>query len=394
LRVFVTEGAPPLCRETSPAFRLWEALVDLATPVTLAVGLVMIIASGSILRRCRGALQALWLRVGFTEPETVERLLVQGTLAGAIAGVLGTLAGHQVQQRLGDAEGTPHPAAFTVIFAAAALLQVLPRRHTRMTLLALVYAAALLPLFLRLTPTTLPHFFTVPLGLTLALEHASWPRRLVALAGPSLGGAWCLHFGSGLVDPGGAIEWVVPLASGLFLSAGAALAWLSWAPDEVEPMLVGRPKVREAWVRLRAGLRRLPLHQERGQLEALARARVLRCLSAWAERDGLARALDGSMEQDSREGVRTLRQWRARTADPDLEAHLSHLLRIHQDRLEQLDEIRRKLERLDVSVATEAAWLETAAITVEVASGSAPGLAGLASRLQALSNSSGLVSGD
>jgi hypothetical protein len=320
-----------------------------------------------------------WQRVGFEDPLTVERLLVRGALGGALAGAMGAL--------LGSAMHNAHPGPLAVSFAAALLLLVLPRQ-TFGLLLALTAAAALIPVFVPWTYATLPYFFTAPLGLALALEPLSAPRRLVALVGPSLGGAWCLQlvqwFSARHLGGASALSWVALLSAGLFLSAGAVLAWLTFAVDAVEPQLTAQPKVRAAWLRLRTALRRLPKGDSRTRLEVLAREGAGRCVKARAERDEVAGSLDETQEQEAREAVRALQERLTQTADAELKSHLAQLLRVHQDTLEQVDGLRRKVERLEARSAAEAGWLETAAFSVELSPKSESGLRDLASRLATL----------
>ena len=320
-----------------------------------------------------------WQRVGFEDAAAVERLLTRGAVAGAVGGVLAAMVGGLTH--------TPHTAAYAVSFSAALLLLVLPRQ-TFGLLLALTAAVTLLPVFLPWTPPTLPFFFTVPLGLAMALEPLSPVRRLVAAVGPSLGGAWCLvveHWLSARhLGGASALGWVALLAAGLFLSAGAALAWLSFAVDAVEPKLAAQPKVRLAWLRLRTALRRLPKGEPRARLEALALEGAARCVSARAQRDEVAGAFDADLESDAREAVTALTHRLTETADAELKSHLAQLLRVHQDTLEQLEGLRRKVDRFEARTAAEAGWLETAAFSVELAPKSELGLRELASRLDSL----------
>ena len=324
-------------------------------------------------------LEETWQRVGFEDSAAVERVLMRGALVGAVGGGAGAV--------LGSLSHSPGSGAFAVSFAAALLLLVLPRQTVGL-LLALTAAAALLPVFIPWTPSTLPYFFTVPLGLAMALEPLTPVRRLVALVGPSLGGAWCLvveHWLSARhLGGASALGWVALLASGLFISAGAAMAWLSFAVDAVEPRLAAQPKVRLAWLRLRTALRRLPKGEPRARLEALAHEGASRCVSARAQRDEVAASLDEGLEADARAAVAALTERLTETADAELKSHLAQLLRVHQDTLEQLDGLRRKVERFDARAAAEAGWLETAAFSVELAPKSELGLRELASRLDAL----------
>ena len=327
----------------------------------------------------RATIEETWARVGFEDPAMVERLLVRGAFAGSIAGVLGAIAG-----RVGNGH---HAGGFAVAFAAALLLLVLPRQSFSL-LLAMTGAVALLPLFLPWTPQTLPYFFTVPLGLALALEPLPPVRRLVALVGPSLGGAWCLQLEQWLsarhLGGAAALSWLAVLGAGLFLSIGAALAWLTVAADAMEPKLAAQPQVRTAWLRLRTALGRIAPGAPRARLEALAREGALRCMKARGERDALAGSLDHDLEKEAREAVLALQERLTQTTDAELGSHLTQLLRVHQDTLEQLDGLHRQVERLEARAAAETGWLETAAFSLELAPKSEPALVELASRLQTL----------
>lgn len=326
-------------------------------------------------------LEETWARVGFEDPAMVERLLVRGAVAGSIAGLLGAMAGNV---------GTrPHGGEFAVAFAAALLLLVLPRQTFGLCLV-MTGAVALLPVFIPWTPDTLPYFFTVPLGLALALEPLAPVRRLVALGGPSLGGAWCLQLVQWLsarhLGGAAALSWLAVLSAGLFVSIGATLAWVTVAADAVEPKLAAQPKVRNAWLRLRTALARIPQGAPRARLEALAREGALRCVKAREERDALAGSLDEGLEKESREAVLALSERMTQTIDAELGSHLTQLLRVHQATLEQLDGLHRKMARLEARTAAEAGWLETAAFSLELAPRGEPALIELVSQLQTLSS--------
>jgi hypothetical protein len=326
------------------------------------------------------ALEETWSRTGFDEPSTVERLLVRGALAGALsAGALALLGEGVPQLRLLPS----HVVAFT----AAVLMTVLPRQSLSARL-ALGGVAAMLPVFLPWTPSMLPYFFTVPLGMVLAQEPASLVRKGVSLVGPSFGAAWCLLLERWLsarhLGPLASMGSLALFAAGLFIAVGASLAWVSFAADAMEPKLVGQPKVRLAWLRLQAALKRLPQGEPRAQLQLLAAEGAARCVKARAEHDELASTLDETSETEARESVTALKERIEETADAELKAHLGQLLRVHQDTLEQLDGLRRKVERLEARTAAEAGWLETAAFSVELAPRNEGGVRELAARLQSL----------
>lgn len=330
-------------------------------------------------------LEQTWQRVGFEEPQKVERWLVHGTVTGVAAGALGAMLG-ALAQRL-DHGG--FAVQFSVAFTAAMLTLVLPRQHFGIRLSVMMLSVLLMVLSLEpWMPAVLPYFFTVPLGLLLAFESQTRLRRLLAFAGPSLGAAWCLLLERWLsgrhLGPAATLGWLAMIAAGLFISAGASLSFLSFCIDTVEPKLAVQPRVRLAWLRLRAALQRLPRGEPRVALEALAQEGAARCVSARAQRDELEGSLDEQVERDSREAVKALRERLEETADPELQSHLAQLLRVHQDTLEQLDGLHRKAARLEAREAAEAGWLETAAFSVELAPKSELGALELSSRLRGL----------
>lgn len=331
------------------------------------------------------SLEQTWQRVGFEEPHTVERWLVHGTVTGVAVGALGAMMG-ALAQRL---EHGGFAVQFSVAFTAAMLTLVLPRQHFGIRLSVMMLSFLFMVLSLRSwTPAVLPYFFTVPLGLTLAFESKTRLRQLLAFAGPSLGAAWCLLLERWLsgrhLGPAATLGWLAMIGAGLFISAGAALSWLTFSVDAVEPKLVDQPKVRLAWLRLRTALGKLPRGAPRLALEALAHEGATRCVSARALRDELARSLDEQAERDSREAVKALRERLEETVDPELQSHLAQLLRVHQDTLEQLEGLHRKAARLEAREAAEAGWLETAAFSVELAPKSELGALELSSRLRGL----------
>ncbi|MDP2273847.1 MAG: hypothetical protein Q8K32_24110 [Archangium sp.] len=331
------------------------------------------------------ALEETWQRLGFENAAEVEKRLLHGTAVG----VLGGLAGAWLGGLLRPYDPGAPVVSLAVSFAAGLLMLVLPRL-TPGYRLALLGTTGLTTLFLPwANGSALPFFFTVPLGLVLALEPATWWRKLLAFAGPSLGAGWCVlvaywlsarHLGLGTMP-----AWLALAGAGLFITAGAVLASVTFAVDTVEPKLVDQPRVRLAWLRLRAALDRLPKGEPRRQLEKLAREGATRCVLARAEHDDAASSLDGAAEQDARAAVFALKEKLEVTTDAELKTHLSQLLRVHQDTLEQFDGLRRKFERLEARTAAEAGWLETAAFSIELAPKSELGVRELAARLHSLS---------
>lgn len=324
-------------------------------------------------------LEETWQRVGFEDPAEVERMLVRGTFAGALVGAGAMLCS--------GATRTAHLAGYTLAMIAAVLLVVLPRPRLRFRL-GVLACSAWLPVFLPWTPTTLVYFFTVPLGVMLALEPLSFARRAALVLGPSVGAAWCLVLERWLsarhLGPGIALGWFPLMACGLFVSVGAALAWVSFAADAMEPRLMVQPKVLHAWQRVRAALRRMPVGTPRTELEAIALEGAARWLKVKAERDEVASALDQSAEEEAREAVTALSERIAQTTDTELASHLEQLRRVHRETLEQIDGLHRRVERLEARTAAEAGFLETAAFTVELAPRNEAGVRELASRLRFL----------
>lgn len=330
------------------------------------------------------ALEETWQRLGFENAAEVEKRLVHGTAVGVLGGLTGAWLGGLVRPQ----DQGLLSISLAITLAAWLLMLVLPRLTLgyRLTLLG---TTGLLSLFLPGNTPVLPLFFTVPLGLVLALEPATWGRKLLAFAGPTVGAGWCGLVAYGLsarhLRLGSLPTWLPIAFAGLFITAGAVLASVTFAVDTIEPKLLGQPKVRLAWLRVRAALDRLPQGESRRQLETLAREGAARCVSARAEHDEMASSLDGAAEQDARAAVFALKEKLEETTDEELKTHLSQLLRVHQDTLEQFDGLRRRFERLEARTAAEAGWLETAAFSLELAPRSELGVRDLAARLAALS---------
>jgi hypothetical protein len=323
----------------------------------------------------RRMLEGAWSRVGFEEPAFVDRLLMVGTLSGVVGAVLclAALSGLTV-------------GGFAVAGAAAVMLLTVPRLHYGWRL-ALALSTTLLVAVVSPRVSLVPFFFSVPLGLVLALEPLSAWRRLLAFVGPSVGAAWCLLVAQGLgakhLGALAGLSWVALGSAGLFIALGSALAWVTIAADAVEPQLVV-PRVRQAWQRLRRALQRVGDDAARARLDELSREGAQRWISARAEHAALLAGVDVTLEEETRSAVRALEDRLETTDDGELQTHLAQLLRVHRDTLEQLDSQRRRLERAEARVAAEAGWLETAAFSIELAPRNAVGLGDLAQRLVTL----------
>lgn len=328
----------------------------------------------------RALLEETWSRLGFEDPAFVDRLLTRGTLAGAVGGVLGV-----VWELLASSQAH---GAVAVAWACAALILALPRQSMA-GLVALVVSMGLLVTVMSPSSSSLMYYFSLPLGLVLALEPLSPARRLAAFIGPTVGASWALfvarwlgarHLGSA------ATATLVPqVVAGLFVAAGAASAWLTLAADTMEPKL-NSPKVLHAWQRVRGALQRVGDVGSRHQLEALTRAGAERWVKAEQEWATARASIDNELEEETRAAVLALEERLERTADAELKEHLTQLLRVHRDTLEQLEGLRRKVDRAEARVAAEAGWLETAAFSIELAPRSTVGLGDLVGRLSSLSN--------
>lgn len=307
-------------------------------------------------------LEQTWARVGFVEPDFVERLLLRGAVAGALGALVGALAELSARQAWGG--------SLVAAFAVAPLVMALPRQRPLMLGL-LLGALGFALLVLGSSASTVPFVFTVPLGVVLALEPLPAWRRLLVLVGPSLGVAWALQaarwLGARWLGPVAVLHWAPLLATGLFVAAGAALAFVRLSADTIEPRLTPGSKVQQAWVRLRAALGRLPVGPERAELRALAVDGAERWLAARGEVEALLASVDPGQEVESRSAVEALTQKLTETTDDELRGHVNQLLRVHRDTLEQLDGLKRRADRADARAAAEAGWLETAAFTLELA---------------------------
>lgn len=327
----------------------------------------------------RRALARLAEHVSHAEPAHAEALLVRGAVAGLLGAVAAVVPAAFLERSLAG------PTALGL--TAALLFLLLPRQAP--SLLVLLWGATALVALLSPTPARfVPFYFTAALGLLLAFEHQGGFQRGVALLGPSLGGLWGLQVVAWLsarhLGPAAHLGAVATVALGLFVAAGAAAAGLEWSADGVTPRLRADPKLQRSWERLRVALARLPEPGVRRQLQALARASAERWLAARAETAAVAASLDDELEARSKDALLQLEVRLEATTDAGVADSLRHLARVHRDTLEQFDGLRRRRERLEAAAASEAAWLETAAFTVELAPRTEWARGEMASRLEAL----------
>lgn len=317
--------------------------------------------------------------VSHADAARAERDLVVGAVVGVLAALAAVVPGAFFERAL--------VGPFALGLSAALLFLLLPRQSSGLLVL-LWGATALVALLSPLPARFAPYFFTAGLGLLLFFEHETWPQRAVALLGPTLGAAWGLQVTSWLSARHlGPLGWLGPVSVaflGLFVAAGAVAAGLEWSADGVSLRLRAEPKVRRTWERLSRALARLPEVTVRRQLEGAAAAAAERWLAARAEVVDVTAALDEELELRSKDALLQLEARLETTTDAGVADSLRHLARVHRDTLEQLDGLRRRRERLEATAAAEAAWLETAAFTVELAPREPSQRLDMAARLAAL----------
>lgn len=320
-------------------------------------------------------------RVRFDDAAQAEQTLWRGALAGV--GGLGAAAVAGLMMRpAGDG-----PVALG--FSAAALVVLLPKL-SRGLLVWLLLAALGVMVILPLRSERLPFVMTLALGLVLATEVTSWPRRALALLGPTLGGAWGLwvlqwlpqrHLGAFSFP----LSLVALAAIGLFVAVGATLSQVSVLLDDVEHSLAAHPKASVAWLRLRAALKRVPAGPARSLLVEVCTAGARQVAEAGTDEQRARSSIDRGAEADARSAVKALGEKLEETKDGELRGHLQQLLRVHGDTLEQLDGLERQRARAEARAAAATGWLETAAFSLELAPKTEAGLLDLAQRLRALS---------
>lgn len=326
-----------------------------------------------------------WERLVWLDPERAWRRLKRGAVVG---GVVATLV-EGARLTLGAGTGAGPEVALAV--AAGALVLTVPW-HRGWALATLVVATGLAPA-LGLPAGGLAFLYTLALGLHVAVEAQGWWRRTLALLGPSLGAAWFLlvveALGARPEGPWRLTLWLAYAHVGVFVTLGALLAEVELAADAMVPRLRGAPRLLEVWERLRGALGRLPEGAARARLQALVEASATRWLGATQARRPLTEALASTSAQEARDAVLALTTRLETATDPALRAHLEQMARVHRDHLEQLDGLARQAQRLEAEAAAELTWLETAALSVELAPRAPPLLADVAARLEHLAPARG-----
>jgi hypothetical protein len=320
-------------------------------------------------------------RLAVVDEARAQQLLTNGTLVGLVAAAFpfawALPRGH-----------SPEVSAWFMGLVGAALLFALPRVPWLIRLAAVGVIGFVVMTTIRPVPEVLMVLLGGGLGLLLAFEHGAWWRRLLALAGPTLGAWWGLKvlelLSRSYLEPFSHLGPMSGLALGLFIALGACLALLRWTADDIEPRLAAEPRVEQTWVRLRKALQRLPEGEPRARIAAAARASAERWLTARSEATEVKASLDEDLESETRLALERLEVRLTETTDDAMADSYRQLARVHRDTLEQFATLRQRKERLDARAATEAAWLETAAFTVELAPRDTSHLPDLAGRLVAL----------
>lgn len=320
-----------------------------------------------------------WKRVGFEQPEDVERRLVVGSFVGALVAGVAVLL-----ETMTHSNPTGGSAACVALLA---LIVALPR-HSRALMALLSLGLIVSVLTVGVTAARAPWVLSAALGVTLAVEpQPRWWRRALALVGPALG-VWCFLFvvrwlSARHLGAGAAAGVVVQLTAGLFVSAGAVLSSLTVAVDAVEPRLRFDAKVREVWLRLHGALKRVPEASARQKLKDVANLVASRWLDARLEQRD-AETVDEERAAEARDAVERLEARLQDTEDAELRRHFEQSLRVHRDVLEQLEGLSRKSERAAARARAEADWLENAVFTLELTPGSGNALTDAVDRLAVL----------
>jgi hypothetical protein len=318
-------------------------------------------------------------RLSFDDAARVEQVLTRGALAG-LAAAFATLL---VKVLLGPVAAGPIALAL-----GAALLVLLVPRLSGVLLAALLFGAAAVAALAR--SWQVPWVFTLCLGVLLACEATTWPRRALALVAPTVAGAWALwviealsrrHLGA----VGEGLRLAALASPALFVAVGAVLSQLSVTVDPVEHSLAPKPKARAAWMRVRAALKRLPKGPARERLERVCLEGAQRVVAASADERAAGAAVDRTAQAEAREAVKALDERMEETKDVELLGHLRQLARVHGDTLEQLSGLERRQARAEAQAAAAVGWLDTAAFSLELAPRDEAALLDLASRLLSLS---------
>lgn len=321
-----------------------------------------------------------WLqRVGFEQPDAAERRLLVGTFLGALVAGVAVMI-ETLSRSRSDGTVAMCAALFTLIIALPA--------HPRWMMALLAFGLMVSFGTVGVTAGRAPWILSVALGVTLALEPGqSWPRRVVALVGPSLTVSWFFfvvhwmsarHLGAGTV-----LGSVTQIFAGLFVSIGAVLAQVGVAVDGVEPRLRFDKKVRETWLRLHAAMKRVSEPSARQKLKDTANIVASRWLDARLEQRE-AEAIDEERANEARAAVESLTSRLEVVEDDELRRHFEQSLRVHKDILEQLEGLSRKGERAAARARAEADWLDNAAFTLELTPQSKIALTDVVDRLAIL----------
>lgn len=315
---------------------------------------------------------AVLKRVTLDDAVTVERRLWWGAGVGVAVGAVATLGSWSL---------------WPALVAVLSLLTVaLTEGRRAFALLALV--PTLVVGSLVLSPRVLAVVVALLLGLFLSIDVEGLLRRVATALLPVVGLGWCAlvtgAFQAKYLGAFRALSVVSFGASGVFITSALALASLSLSLDGVDRALkVLDPSLGKTWRRLHAVFARLT-PGARDEAQVVSQMVASRWLDAWREREEIEVALRDVRFEESREAVTRLEARIVKTEDAELRHHLEQSLRVHQDTLEQLAGLQRRVERAEARAIAEASWMETAALTLELTPRSATQEKDAVSRLKTL----------
>jgi hypothetical protein len=226
-------------------------------------------------------------------------------------------------------------------------------------------ARVLVPTFSALVLFALPSLVAtvlVALGLGVFLLLPGWPltpRRILLLAAPLLGLGWhatLLELVHRSVLAVGLLR-ATPL---LFVAAAVLLAHVEMVRDPIEAGL-RETRLHELWLQVTGALGRLPVGPERSQLQTLAEGAAQGWQQACDEATRLGEVLDG-LARDAA----TLGATSAPSDDAQVRRQLEQLRRVEADTAEQVDGLRRTVERLHATASTHEAVLRRLALQVRL----------------------------
>jgi hypothetical protein len=199
----------------------------------------------------------------------------------------------------------------------------------------------------------------VGLGVFLLPEWSLTPRRLLLVAAPLLGLAWHAALLEG-VHRSAVVSGVLRATPLLFVAAAVLLAHVEVVLDPIEAGL-RETRLHELWLQVAGALGRLPVGPERAQLQTLAGRAAQGWQEACDEATRLKQVLDG-LAQDAA----SLAGMAVVSEDAEVRRQQEQLRRVEADTLEQVDGLRRTVERLHATASTQEAVLRRLVLQVRV----------------------------